>query len=334
MVEMEIVYANAALIDVGAIEDADADFEVGDENNFELAFLLETWDKTVQDGGYIYVAGSEYGGKVGEFELDESNDVIYVRGYTWRGLLEHKIISPASGEDYCTASGELNEIIKAVLEEFCPGGLFVAAESSTGVSIEEYQFERYCTVNAGLTAMLEEQGYRLNLSYVPRASGGYVEVSAVQAKEYGDDWELSQDVSPMEINSVQYYRGINHLICLGSGELAEREIVHLYVQKDGSIGTTQYYTGNDEIVDVYDYSNAADAEELQNGGIERLKENMNYSEFSASVTNYDADDIMLGDTVTGVDYMTDTSISQPVVRKICKRKDGVISIEYKLKGEA
>jgi hypothetical protein len=33
--------------------------------------------------------------------------------------------------------------------------------------------------------------------------------------------------------------GVNHLICLGSGELQNRIVVHLYVDADGNISQTQ-----------------------------------------------------------------------------------------------
>ena len=56
--------------------------------------------------------------------------------------------------------------------------------------------------------------------------------------------------------------GINHLICLGSGELSARQVIDLYVDANGNIGTTQHYFGTDEIVDIFDYPNAESLQEL------------------------------------------------------------------------
>ena len=68
--------------------------------------------------------------------------------------------------------------------------------------------------------------------------------------------------------------GVNHLICLGEGELKDRVVKHLYVQKDGSIGEEQYYTGIEEITETYDYNSteAAELVEKWNRTIKRADE--------------------------------------------------------------
>ena len=62
---------------------------------------------------------------------------------------------------------------------------------------------------------------------------------------------------------------VNHLICLGKGDLATREVIHLYIDQFGRIGDVQYYTGIAEIVETYDNSNT---EDLRNDGIKRFTE--------------------------------------------------------------
>lgn len=67
-------------------------------------------------------------------------------------------------------------------------------------------------------------------------------VSAVKASNYSEELQYDGDDN-INVTVRDYGRGINHLICLGAGELAERTVIHLYAQLDGSIGTKQYYKG-------------------------------------------------------------------------------------------
>ena len=53
--------------------------------------------------------------------------------------------------------------------------------------------------------------------------------------DYSDYITYSQDYN-IDFTIRDYRRGINHLICAGKGQNEERIVVHLYVQKDGSIG--------------------------------------------------------------------------------------------------
>ena len=46
-------------------------------------------------------------------------------------------------------------------------------------------------------------------------------------------------------------------------QLSARDVLHLYVQYDETIGTTPYYTGIDDISDVLDYPNAESSADLK-----------------------------------------------------------------------
>ena len=141
--------------------------------------------------------------------------------------------------------------------------------------------------------------------------------------EYSQDNKLDFDIRDCR-------NGVNHLICGGSGQGLEREIIHLYVQQDGSIGDTQYYFGLNENAQFYDYANAESTEKLREDGENRLKELQNYKKMSLSVDDVDLE---IGDIVGGREYITGTVVKKPVTNKILQKKDGTISIEYKLKGE-
>lgn len=301
------------------------DFEVGKNNSFQVNIKRMEYE-TIPKEGRIYMPGTEYGGLFRELDTKTIDSTISPGGITWRGMMQKKIISPAAGADYATDSGELNAIIKAKVEAAFPG-LFVGSSESTGVSVTNFQYERYCTMEAGLTKLLKSKGYKLNIEYSQTLKR--VVVTAVPIVDYSTDIEFSSD---MEVNYTMHMQGdgVNHLICLGKGELKNRTVYHLYVDQNGNIGTTQYYTGIDEIAEVYD-SPGAEQEDLINGGQARLREVMNKNQFQITV---DSDmEIAIGDIVGGRDYLSGMTMTAPITGKILKWYNGFRTIEYKLEDD-
>lgn len=299
--------------------------------DFELTVPYSAWDGSITYDCRIYVPDTEYGGIVKEIESDTNNQLVYARGYTWRGQMDKKIIEPPSGQDYKTVSGELNTCIASIIGNTF-GTLFAVSATDTEVSVSNYRFARYCTMHEGLMSMLASEGYRLEIAYKQTQAGGYVLVSAVPITDYSEEIELSSD-GRLNFKSNTNKRGINHLICLGKGELHERVVRHLYVQADGTIGSTQYYTGVEEFAEVYD-SNNSEADQLVENGTKKLLELMNSQTFNASAGDGLEDaGIMLGDIISGRDYITGQQVSKPIAKKILRRTAGKVNVEYELEGE-
>lgn len=303
--------------------DEDLDLDIGKTNDFVLYASYGTWTGDLQIGKMIYIPGTEYGGIIKEIKAATNTDRIDVKGYSWRGYLSKRIIQPPAGQDYYIANGELNDIIHDIVN--IPG--FVVSNINTGVTVN-YQFNRYVNVADGLQAMLQSVGYRLDISYVQTQAGGYVLVQAVKAGGYGT--EFSQD-SMIDFVSDDNQMGVNHLICLGKGELKDRIVVHLYADRDGNISQTKSITGIDEIVSVFDNS-GAELDTLIETGTSKFKELISNKSFVASVKAIDQE-LYLGDVVSGVDYITGNSARKPITDKIVRRKSGVISIDYNIEGE-
>ena len=330
---LKYIISNTLGEELGYVKDADRiDMDIGNTNDFELILNTGVWTQDMYDWGYrIFIPGTEYGGILEEQKTSTSEHTITWRGYTWRGLLSQKIIQPPAGQSHLTVSGEANAIIRQVLGDRF-GSLFVVDQEDSGIQISRYQFDRYCTVLDGITKMLDTVGARLRIYYdqgEPGRLNAAVRLCAVAVTDWSDELEYSQD-GKLNFTTVDYRRGINHLICAGSGEEEERTILHLYVQKDGSIGISRYYTGLDEREALYSYTSAQDEETHRKDGINRLKELMNYSRIDATIDNVDVD---IGDIIGGRDRITGMSLKQPVVGKILQTQDGKTSVEYKLKGE-
>lgn len=329
---MQLILADQNLRDIKPVMDADIDFAVGsDENDYEVKIRRDRWDDRYTFGNVFYIKNTEYGGFIGEVDTNTAEDTVTLKGRTWRGKLDKKIIKPPDGQDYRRVSGELNTVLNTLFtEQF--NDYFVVSQADTGVSVTNYQFDRYCTLLAGITKMLKSVGHRLQIKYIQQERGqpGYVELAAVPIVDYSEQIELSQD-SRMNFTLSNTQNGVNHLICLGKGELQDRQVIDLYVQQDGSIGHTQYYTGIQEVAEVYDYS-SAESDELEEKGIEKLQELMNSMSFSMDVESLGMN-VEIGDIIGGRDYLTGMYAAKPIAKKIYKVSGGTASLEYEIEGD-
>lgn len=321
-----LVVADAAGRDIRAMLFTSYDFEVGDgENSFQIVVKRPEWE-TIPNKSRIYIPNTEFGGLFRDLDTNTAQGTISPGGLTWRGLMQYKIIQPPSGADYATDSGDLNAIIKARVESALPG-LFYGVSTPAGATVSNYKYDRYCTLYAGLKKLLKSKGYRLNLEYQPDAGG--VVVSAVPIVDWSQTIEFSSD---MRINYAMSMEGdgVNHLICLGKGELRNRLVRHLYVDANGNIDTTQYYTGVDEVAAIYDYA-GAEASDLVQSGTERLKEMMNANEFDINLDT--STEVAIGDIVGGRDYLSGMKMTAPITGKIVRWENGLQRIEYKLEDD-
>lgn len=298
------------------------DFEVGDEeNSFLITSPRAEWER-VEENSRIYIPGTEYGGLYKRLESDTKNNSVAVGGLTWRGMMQKKIISPASGADYATDSGELNQIIGSRVSAQFPG-LFVGSSESTGVTVN-YQYARYCTLYDGLKAMLKSVGYRMQIVYDLERKK--VVVSAVPIVDYSREIEYSSDMNA-DYTMIINRTGINHLVCLGQGELKNRIVEHLYVDARGNISQRQTFFDEDEIAEVYDYAGAS-REDLIQSGIDQLVKEINLNEFRIEIES--EREVQIGDIVGSRDYVTGHTVSAPITSKLVKFEDGYAKIEYKL----
>ena len=328
----QLILADQNLRDIKPVMDADIDIAIGsDENDYEVKIRRDRWDERYAYGNIFYIKNTEFGGIIGRKKANTAEDTISLYGRTWRGMLDKKIIRPPSGQDYRKVSGELNTVLNTlVTEQF--GDYFVVSQNDTGVTVTNYQFDRYCTLLAGITKMLKSVGYKLHIEYIQQERGqpGYVELSAVPIVDYSERLELSQD-SRLNFVFDEVKNGVNHLIYLGKGELQDRQVIDLYVGQNGSIGTTQYYAGIQEVAETYE-DTSSESDELEEKGREKLQELMNSTSFSMDVETLGME-VEIGDIIGGRDYTTGMYAAKPIAKKIYKVKGGKTSLEYEIEGD-
>ena len=309
---MELIYTDEACVDRGVLRFASGDFSVGVENTWSLDVPLPT---PVSEGCLVYVDGTEFCGVVDDYETVTGSGVATISGRTVQGVLATNVICPPEGSDRLSVSGDANECIAAVLENVGLGLPFQVAAGESGVRVD-CELDRFVDAYAGIASMLDASGAKL----VVEVSGARVTLGAAPRRvEVGYDGETSRV-------RVRRSRAVNHLVCLGSGELQEREVIHLYADEHGNVGTTQRIFGMAHMAAVYDYNNA-DAAELRSEGEKKLSEMQ--SADAASIDDAVAGAWDVGDVV-GARFGDDGAVvSETVKEKIARVSGRSVVVEYK-----
>lgn len=327
----EIIVTNPSGKELGIIQESiELDLDIGDTDDFEVRISRDEWTKErFWYENRLFIPNTEYGGIIRDIRLITSTKEIILCGPAWRGMLKKKVVRPPDGQTHLILNGELNTVLRTLLGERF-GSLFSVPEIDSGIQVVNWQADRYVTLHDAMQKLVSAYGCRLDIKYVQpeNLEYGYVNILAEPVVDYSSELEYSQD-GKIQFTVRDYRDGINHLVCLGSGEGTERTVLDLYVQEDGSIGNTQYYFGSDEREAVYDYS-GADDEELEMEGMERLTELRNYKKIEVTV---DDADLELGDIIGGYEQITETYVAKPIIGKIMTIKNGIAGMQYKVKGD-
>lgn len=322
---MEIMYTDVNRLPQGSLEKYSIDLELGGDNDFELQMNVR--NHCMSSGCIWYVKDEEYGGIVDNVKVDTDKSKVYYSGRSWRGVLEKKVLRPDTGKDYLTVSGGANDILAVLIKRCDLVDLFAVPGTFSGTQISSYQFPRYVDAYSGIVKMLSSVNAKLKIVYNDKES--CVNISAVPIEDLSEKYEYSDDYG-MKIIIEKKTGGVNHLICLGSGELAARTVIDLYVDKKGEITEKQSFFGEYEIAEIYDYENSESATELKEKGIEHLKELKSSDSVSASFSKLDVD---IGDIVGGRNRATGIVLKEQVTHEIVKIKNGIETITYKVGDE-
>ena len=315
---MDLIYTNTDLVDQGVLSAYDFDLSFGlDENNFEL--VIGTAEAILDYGSIVYMENTEYGGVVDAKKTKTNSESIIYRGRTWHGILNSKVIEPDPGEDYFVVSGDANEILRLLVDNLGLSTLFTVKAETAGIYIPNYKFHRYCKCYDGIADMLSDNGAKLKIMW----NNLSVQLSAVPIDDYANS-PLDGDIATLTVEQCE--NKVNHLVCLGRGELSEREVIHLFVDSYGNIGYNQVFRELAEFTEIYENSNS---EDLESDGVKKLKELLNNDK--AEITLSESDDFVfdIGDIVTASDVYTGIYAAAPVTQKIVRINNGAVSIKYK-----
>lgn len=307
---MLFVYADKNLADIKALKPISAEFAFGsDENDFSLVMPYQS--EVLEAGYYVYVDGSEYGGMLCDIETDKTNHKRTYSGVSWQGLLAQKILMPDAGADYLTVTGDAHTLLTTLIKRIGLNSIMSVSSATSAYIVKNFQFERYVDAYSGIRAMLKSVGATLKIE----CSASKVILSAVAIQNH--------ETSAV---TTTYSRPVNHLICLGKGELKDRTVIHFYANAKGAISQTQTLKGAMENAEVYDYS-SAEEDALKAKGKEKLSEYQVF--YKAELNEITGTNYRVDDNLITYDSANDTTTTEPITKKIVSiNSRGRISVQY------
>lgn len=264
---MDLIYADDKKRELGFLKNCEMDLAFGSDEN-DYTCTLDRKNHCCNYDYLLYVYGTEYGGIIDKISVNTGKDTVTYAGRTWHGIIEGKIICPDENSDYYSVSGDANDILRSLIEKIGLSDLFEVKDGKSGIEIGYYQFERYVAAYTGIRKMLLKHSSKLKISYY----GKKVWIAAVPLLNYNQNDEIDADVLKLSITKPK--RTVNHLICLGTGDLANRKVIHLFTNEYGALmpysktdmpqsdddyildTSEQVLFGKDEITDTYDFSSA------------------------------------------------------------------------------
>ena len=297
-------------------DDFSLDLAYGDDqNDFELSAVS---GPALSRGMRWCVDGTPYGGIVDTLGVSVASDGVTALSYRGRdvhGVMAAKVVEPDAGQAYLTVSGEANSVIGRMLSRLSVDSWLRASAADSGIQVSGYRFHRYVDLWAGLRMMLASVSARLAVSFVD----GAPVLSAVPSDTYGD---VPSEL--VDFDAERTYRPVNHLIGLGTGELAERQVVHWYADAQGVVSQTQTLFGLDEVAEAYDLSSESD--DLSGKTRAKLEDYQGQGTFEVDLPEGAGLDV--GDRVAASDAVTGLSVTAEVVKVVVKVSAGEPTISY------
>lgn len=263
---MDLIYADVEkgiIIDRGVLNTYTYDCSFGEkENNFEIRVPMGAHE--LSEDQVVYVNGTEYGGVIDAIEVDTKNQMMIYTGRTWHGILENKILYPQPGYNYFYVNGDANEVLRELLERMniIPGDLnelYVKPENafmSVAAHNAGYDVDARVSSESGNYAhgytFIRDLLYQFDLK--PKIVNGVIE--AVPNVDYSSDDDFLEGTD--QFRAKRNYNSINRLHCMGSGNLADRYVIDLYLDENGGllpyarenpVQDSDYYTDIDALAE-------------------------------------------------------------------------------------
>lgn len=266
---MDLIYTDKNRKDISVLSDYELDEAFGkSENNFSLKISLS--EHCMEPGCVIYAENTEYGGIIDTLNPNTKDSTLTYKGRTWHGILNSKVLEPNTGEDYLILSGEANSVLKEIITRLKLNDVFSVSEEDSGIEIIHYQCSRYPCAYDEIRKMLYEFMGKLTINCQMKTV--LLSVSSLYDYSADEEWDANQ----LDFTIEKNYHPVNHLICLGSGDLKDRHVIHLFTDENGGIQPYSFYDNpyqdadyildkrnqilkeQEEVVEVYDYGNAQD----------------------------------------------------------------------------
>lgn len=222
--EFNLIYTDKNGYDVGVLKEYMLDLAWGaDENSFRLTLPIDRHGE-LDVGCRFYEYAGEIGGKVDAITVDTANRQVIYSGRTWHGILAGKVVAPKYGDAYYIMSGAIGTIALNLINDNDLGELFYT-NNYADYQIDNYE-ARYGTLLDVLYDMCQKNGLKLKLKHGGGGANNKIEMIFEPYVDYSQDEEWAS--SQRDFVAKEYSVGVNHLVCLGGGELEKRHVIHLY----------------------------------------------------------------------------------------------------------
>lgn len=320
--------ADAAGVDMGIVRADSGDLDIGPGGRGDLSLSMGV-ASVPEPGCWLHDPLTGTCGRVTGAEASTGSGVATVTGDSWTGVLGCHVVGPDAGHDYLTLSGDVADVVAQVVERAGLSGM-VRVTGSTGVSVThtltgsrdatQRDAGRYMSGLSAVWQVLREHGCAMEAGW----ADGRVALSVRVAADWSGD-----EAAYVGLATVKSKRGpsTNHLVCLGRGELHERERVDVYADARGSCGTGQTIFGADERAEVYEYSGS---DSLLTDGLAKLRGMQgDATEVTVLVESDEAPALGIGDRVGGTDPVTGEAVMATVTECIARVSGDRLRMEYK-----
>ena len=318
---MDLIYTYSSGEDKGVLKNYTLDFDTNDKKDFQITTGIA--NNVMEANGLWYVEGTEYGGMIDNVEVrTNSNELVY-SGRNFRGILNSKIVMPPEGQPYLILTGNASELVQNLIVQYGLDSIF--SVSITQEYLTEFKVNRFDT----LLDVIISIAYAVDKVVRFNVNKGVVFLKLVSRIDYSDD--IQYRTNEINFDVKKSYSTVNHLVCLGQGELLERQVYHLYVNDKKEITTEQYYFNRQEVTDKYENTSAETLDDLIDEGKKRLSELINTDSFELTLSG---NRYKIGDVISCFEPITGFSVTREISNMIVKIKNGSVDIDYTVGGEA
>ena len=319
---MELIVADSA----GKTHFPLADFELdmdsgwgdGVDNTFDL--IVRDASAPLPEAAWrVYADGTEMGGRVEGFELKtgRTSSEMHWTGSTWSGVLAKRLLWPDSGQDYLTLSGDANAVLRSAVSRLGLGSFFSVPDGDAGVSVSYRCSRDVPDAWTNLRLAMRSAGLRLDAKWVDGAC-------RLQATKV-TDWRGRVDSDLVDFDLTSDLLVTNHLKAAGKGELASRQVVDVYADNKGNVGTSKAMAGVFELEEYYDANNS-EGDDLRDQAVSRLRDMQ--TEGSVKVTVGEGVSFGLGDVVEARHYSPNVTVNVEISSRVTTATGAGVAVTY------
>ena len=319
---MELIVADNAGKTLFPLADFELDMDSGWGDGVDNTFDLIVRDATAplpEAAWRVYADGTEMGGRVEGFELKtgRTSSELHWTGSTWSGVLAKRLLWPDAGQDFLTLSGDANAVLRSAVARLGLGSFFAVPDGDVGVAVSYRCSRDRPDAWTNLRLAMRSAGLRLDARWI----NGACRLQATKVT----DWRGRVDSDLVDFDLSSDLLVTNHLKAAGKGELASREVVDVYADRNGNVGTAKAMAGVFELEEYYDANNS-EGDDLRDQATDRLKDMQ--SEGGVKVTVGEGVEFGLGDMVEARHYSPNVTVSVEISSKVTRATGAGASVTY------